>query len=197
MEDGEDRASGEGFGELLAIPDEDRRHELLDGELVERAPSSVNHGAAEFGLLAFLGQFRRAGERGEEDGWVFAVGPELALGPRDVFRPLLAGWIRRRLAAVPAEKPLRVVPDFVVELDSAPRTAEQDRRLATYHRAAVRYVWLVDAEARRLLVLERGDDEYCELVTAWGRERVFAEPFDAIEVGVSDILGDDDDDEPE
>ncbi len=196
MGSGDERMSARSFGELPALPDEDRSHELLDGELVERAPCSVEQGAAEFGLLAFLGQFRRAGERGEEDGWLFAVGPELALGPRDVFRPLLAGWVRRRLAEVPPEKPLRVVPDFVVELDSAPRTAEQDRRLAIYHRSAVRYIWLVDAEARRLLVLERGDDEYCELVTAWGRERVFAEPFDAIEVGVSDLLGDDYD-EPE
>jgi Uma2 family endonuclease len=179
--------------DLLEIPDELRSHELLDGELIEREPPSVSDGIVEFGLLAFLAPFRRFGGPGGDAGWAFAVSPELALGPNDVCRPLLAGWRRARLVDAPDAALWRVVPDFVVEVAGSPRDATQEYRRAAYHRVGVPHLWIVDPQARHLHVLRCGEKSYESIQSAWGDERVFAEPFDVLELIVSDLFGEDDD----
>ncbi|MBN2193605.1 MAG: Uma2 family endonuclease [Polyangiaceae bacterium] len=174
----------------LVGSDVDSGTELLGGEVVERAPLSVSHGAAVFGLMAFLEPFRRQGQ-----GWLFAARPELAFGPSDRCRPLLAGWIRHRIAEVSAEAALRIAPDYVVDLESTPRTPDEERRLRIYGREGVGHLWLVEPDLRRLIVLRHTTTGYLEVARAAGSERVFAEPFDAVELSVAGLFGDDDEED--
>lgn len=57
------------------------------------------------------------------------------------------------------------------------------------------HYWLVDPVEETLQVLRWSADGYVEVVIADRTERVRAEPFDAIEIAVGYLFGDDDDDE--
>lgn len=189
MDQGGSGKSPATIADLLAIPDEVRSHELLDGEIVEREPESVSHGAIEFGLLAFLRPFQRP-RPGAGAGWLFTVSPEVAFGPHDVCRPLLAGWRREQLAEIPTTIPLPVVPEFLVDLESPARQEEGERRVMIYHRAAVPHLWLLELETQRLRVFRRQSEVFEERLVATRGARVFAEPFASVELSVAELFGD-------
>src|SRR5579859_4033475 len=93
------------IADLLAIPEELRRHEVVDGELVEKEAASGRHGGAQTRLSRALGPYdRRPGGRWP-GGWWFASEVEVLFEDTQVFRPDIAGWRRERLATLPAEAP--------------------------------------------------------------------------------------------
>ena len=63
--------------DLLAIPEDVRRHELIDGEIVDRGAASGKHGATQGRIFRALGPFdRRPGGR-SPGGWIFATDVEI------------------------------------------------------------------------------------------------------------------------
>jgi hypothetical protein len=59
--------------DLLAIPNEERRHELIEGTIEPKGAASGRHGAAQRKLAAHIDPFdRRPGERAP-GGWWFAT----------------------------------------------------------------------------------------------------------------------------
>src|SRR5690606_32104782 len=83
--------------DLLAIPEPERFHEIIDGELLRKAMPSIRHGMAQMGIGdAITGPYGpRARERGP-GGWVFASETEILFDPSQVYRPDVAGWRRER-----------------------------------------------------------------------------------------------------
>lgn len=59
----------------------------------------------------------------------------------------------------------------------------------TYFQAGVPHYWLIDPEEGTLEVLRRTDLGYAIILTARRGQRVRAEPFDAVEIAVDDLLG--------
>lgn len=186
--DGGARATLEDF---LAIPEEQRFHELIDGAIVDKASPSVEHGAAQAGLsVEVAGPFGRpAGPRGP-GGWWFAVEVEVRLGDL-VVRPDLVGWRRDRHPARPTGVPAAVAPDWICEVLSTNRSADTVRKKRLYHQHHVDHYWILDPEAGVLLVYRWHADGYLEVLAAERGDRVRAEPFQAIELSVSALLGDD------
>src|SRR5207302_5769689 len=96
------------IADLLAIPEAHRRHEVVDGVLVEKEAASGRHGAAQARLSRTLGPYdRRPGGRWP-GGWWFASEVEIQFEDTQVFRPDIAGWRRERLPELPAEVPILV-----------------------------------------------------------------------------------------
>src|SRR5262245_38145763 len=96
------------IADLLAIPEAQRHHEIIDGNLVEKEAASGRHGAAQVRLSRKLGPYdRRPGGRWP-GGWWFATEVEVELGTNDVFRPDVSGWRRERMERLPAEVPIRI-----------------------------------------------------------------------------------------
>jgi Uma2 family endonuclease len=58
-----------------------------------------------------------------------------------------------------------------------------------YAREGVQHVWLVDPELRTLEVLRLKEAQYTLLATHPGRARVRAEPFEAIELELAYLWG--------
>jgi Uma2 family endonuclease len=179
--------------DLLAIPEEDRFHELISGEIVRKASPSGEHGGAQAGVIAAIGaSFQRPPGRGGPGGWWFASETELVTQAGDVLRPDIAGWRRERVPERPTGFPITVRPDWVCEIVS-PSHASRDTvtKLRLYHREAVPHYWLVDPRAATLTVLRWQEPGYLTALAAERGERVRAEPFDAIELEVAVLLGDD------
>lgn len=181
------------LADLLAIPEELRRHEIIDGELVEKEAASGRHGGAQIRLSRKLGPYDRSTGGPRPGGWWFASETEVLLAADQVFRPDLAGWRRERLARLPEEVPVTVRPDWVCEILSTNRRNDLVPKKRAYHAQGVPHHWIVDPREETLSVQRWHPDGYLEVLTADRDERVRAEPFEAVELWVAVLFGEDDD----
>ncbi len=183
--------------DLLAIPEEQRFHEIVDGELLQKALPSAKHGAAQVATSQLLRPFnRRLGGSGGPGGWWFASETEVELAPDQVYRPDVCGWRREQLAALPVEAPVQVRPDWVCEILS-PSNAGNDtvKKLRACHRHQVPHYWIIDPLAETLTVHRFTAGGYLLVMAAQRGDLVRAEPFDAIHLQVGVLFGDDETDE--
>lgn len=185
-------ARGAKLADFLAIPPEQRFHELLDGEIVEKATPTGEHGAAQAGVAgAILPSYQRRGGSGGPGGWWIATEVELVLAS-EIVRPDVLGWQRERVPVRPIGSPVSDRPDWICEVVS-PRNANNDtvKKLRLYHLAVVSNYWLVDPRDATLTVLRWSEAGYITVLRAERGETVRPEPFDAIELAVGTLFGDD------
>ena len=135
------------MADLLALPEDERFHEIIDGELIRKAMPSGKHGKAQGAVNGVLWRpfNRRSGGR-HPGGWWLLPEVEILLGD-EAYRPDLAGWRRERMPEVPDEFPISLRPDWVCEVLS-PNNSRNDcvRKLRTYHRSEVGHYWIVDPQ---------------------------------------------------
>ena len=179
--------------DLLAVPEEERFHEVINGELVRKAMPSLRHGVAQAELIIEIGGSYGSRARGRgPGGWVFASEVEIQLEAQQVYRPDIAGWRREQLPRLPEELPVSVRPEWVCEILSLSNKQNNFfKKLRTYQRCQVPHYWLLDPEVEVLAVYRWTAEGYLLVVTAEGSERVRAEPFDAVELSVRELLAGD------
>lgn len=176
--------------DLLAIPEDQRRHELIDGVLLEKEGATSRHGAARLRLGRALGPYDRKPGGRWPGGWWFATEVEVLFGD-DVLRPDVVGWRRERLACAPDEFPVRTRPDWICEILSTKRRNDLIKKKRAYHRSELPHYWLVDPELETLTVLRHRPEGYLEVLAAERDQVVRAEPFDEIELHIGVLFGDD------
>jgi len=183
------------LAEWLAQPD-DARLELIDGELVEKAAPTLQHGVAQRNAGSALGGafHRRSGGPGGPGGWWIATEVDIALDGRG-YHPDLAGWLRARMPELPTQRPVTLRPDWLCEIVSeSNRNVDTVKKLRRYHQAGVPHYWILDQLGRSLTVYRHTLEGYVVALAAEAGEKVRAEPFAAIEVSVAELLGDDPED---
>lgn len=180
--------------DLLAIPEDGRRHEIVDGVLVEKEAASPRHGEAQLSLGILLRRYRRGGGGGP-GGWIFASEVEIYFDATNTFRPDVVGWRRERMPELPRDVPVRVLPDWICEILSTNKQNDLVKKKRVYHRHRVAHYWVIDPEQEILTVHRWTPEGYTELLAAERGERVYAAPFDAIELQVGVLFGDDQDEE--
>jgi len=184
------------LADLLARSDRDRL-ELVAGELMPKAAPTAEHGR---GQVSTGGSLRRRFDRKPggrwPGGWWFAAETHVAYPTGAVYCHDLVGWRRDRVPEFPTGFGVRVRPDWVCEVLS-PRNEKRDfvDKPRTLHAAEVPHYWILDAQEKLLIVHRWSPDGYTMVLSASADETVRAEPFDAVELRVSVLFGDDDDDE--
>ncbi|HEX8706250.1 MAG TPA: Uma2 family endonuclease [Myxococcaceae bacterium] len=176
------------YAELEALPD-NVVGEIVAGTLYASPRPAMPHALASSRLGGELsGPFDRG--RGGPGGWFVFDEPELHFG-EDVLVPDLGGWRRERMPQAPRTAACTLAPDWVCEVLS-PSTMSLDRaaKLPVYARERVRHVWLMDPVARTLEVFRLDGERYTLLGTHAGPARVRAEPFEAIELELAFLWGD-------
>ncbi len=184
------------FFDLLRIPEEIRRHEILDGEVVEKALPRWEHGVSQTRAGDLLRRFnRKPNGPTRPGGWWILTEPTIQLSRHEVVQPDLAGWRRERVLGDPPSYPITLRPDWVCEImsdgDARRRDGLQKRRIYADH--DVPHYWLVDTEREMLTVLRLTAECYVEVLTAARKDRVRAEPFDALELQIGVLFGEDED----
>lgn len=181
------------LAEFLSMPADRRFHEFLSGEIVEKAEPSGEHGDAQGGVVGALrSPFQRPPGRGGPGGWWILPEVEVLLETGDLVRPDVAGWRRDRHATRPSGVPVRARPDWLCEVLS-PSNASDDtvRKLRIYHQASIPHYWLVDPRDGTFTVMRWTDAGYTAVLAAQRGETVRPEPFEAVELDVGTLFGDD------
>ena len=184
--------------DFWAIPEAERFHELIGGELIQKATPSGEHGDAQAGIVgAVRTPFQRARGRGGPGGWWIATEVEVRLETDEIVRPDVAGWRRERCPERPTGSPVHVRPDWACEVIS-PSNSTHDtiKKLRLYHRVEVPHYWLVDPRDATLTIMRWSADGYITVLRAERGDVVRAEPFEAIELAVGTLFGDDPPDPP-
>lgn len=180
--------------DLTALHADSRFHEIVAGEIVQKALPSAKHGGAQSVIGQIVAPYRRSTRGpGGPGGWWFASEVEVQFEVHELFRPDVAGWRREKLAKLPDQVPVTVLPDWVCEVLS-PSNASIDtvRKMRVYHRVGIPHYWIVDPMADTLSVLRWTDSGYLTVQNADRTERVRAEPFTEVEFSVGVLFGDDD-----
>jgi Uma2 family endonuclease len=176
-----------GTSEQVLSEPEDRRLEVVGGVVAEKAAPTFEHAVAQVRVGGLIDLSFRGG--GPQSGWWIASEVDLELGPEDLVRPDLAGWRRERLEQPPRVRPVKVVPDWICEiLSGSNHRRDRVEKARLYHRAGVGHYWMLDPEELTLTVLKHEPDGYKIQLLATGDEPIRAEPFDALEFKLTELL---------
>jgi len=137
--------------DLLNLPDDGYRYELLDGELIRMAPTGGEHNDVGGNIYWALSGFVRS--RGLGRVLVGDTGVILRRHPDRVRAPDVCFIARERLpdGRVP-EGYLEIVPDLIVEVISpGDRPAEVAAKIAEWLAAGARLVWAVYPRTKEVI----------------------------------------------
>lgn len=185
------------LADLLAIPPDQRFHEIVDGELVRKAVPSGEHGDAQSALVTRIkGPFQRRPGGKSPGGWWIYTEVEILLAPSHVYRPDLVGWRRERVPERPTGTPISIRPDWICEVLS-PSNPGTDRvtKLNHHYRFGIPHYWIVDPTEESLSVFRWTPEGYLLVLAADRSARVRAEPFEAVELPVGALFGADEEGE--
>ena len=144
--------------ELLVLPDNDKRYELIEGVLNEMSPPGTTHGLTAMRAGAILFNFVHQRDLGEvfaaETGFILSTNPDTVRAPDAAF----VSAERLPAGDLPAGY-LHLAPDLVVEVVSPSDTAsELQSKVFMWLRAGCRLVWVVYPATRSVTVYRSRED---------------------------------------
>ena len=140
------------YRDLVALPDDRLRHELIDGEHVVTPSPAIPHQVILWNLTELLAPYLRA----KAIGTALAGPVDVKFSPSTVLVPDLVYFTADRFARVVNEKHATAAPDLVVEiLSPGTRRRDRGRKRAVYDREGVQEYWIVDPGAQSITTLRR------------------------------------------
>lgn len=175
----------------LALRD-DERAELIEGQLVYRALPSAEHSFSTSKLNGILDPFNRKGNGGGPGGWWIGTEAHVVYpGRPNGFVHDLAGWRRDRHVERPKGNRINAKPDWICEIVSTNHRDDYVRKKRVLHEHRVEYYWLLDHRDEVLTAMKWVEGGYFPYAEATVGETVRLEPFEAVELNVSLLLGKD------
>jgi Uma2 family endonuclease len=138
--------------ELLALPDDNRKHELVAGLKVSEPPASFRHGDIAAEVFTRLSEYVRQRHLGRvvstETGFLLARNPDTVRAPDVAF---VSRSKIERAGAVRGYFP--GAPDLAVEvLSPSEWPADVHAKIGDYLAAGSRLVWVIDPASRQVRV---------------------------------------------
>ena len=138
--------------ELLRMPDDGKRHELIEGELIEMAPAGGRHGNIGVRIAGFLFQHIYQTNLGElfgaDTGFFLQRDPDTVRAPDAAFIAIE----RIPPDGIPTGF-VHTIPDLVVEVVSPnDRAGQVQAKVEQWIEHGVKVVWLVHPERRSITV---------------------------------------------
>lgn len=165
------------YQDYAALPDDGKRYEIHDGELLEMSAPTPWHQIVLLNLATALDAHVRAGNLGR----ILIAPLDVVLSDRPaettVLQPDLVFLDSERLGLI-SQRAIEGPPTLAVEILS-PSTAAIDRvrKRRFYARYGVSYYWLVDVDARDIEACELRSGEYVVAARVSGTEPVDLPPF--------------------
>jgi Uma2 family endonuclease len=142
------------YEDYVLIPDDGRRHEIIDGEHYVTAAPFVPH---QFLSMEISWRFRSYLQR-RRIGRILTAPTDVLLSEHDVVQPDLL-FISRERAGIIGRKNIQGAPDLIVEILSVGnRKHDQETKLDLYDRFDVLEYWIFDPDRRTAQVYRRAED---------------------------------------
>ena len=143
--------------ELLELPDDGYRHELINGELERMPPPGFPHGRIAMRLMAPLANFVWDHDLGEVYDY---CGFQLTVGPDTVLGPDLAFVSKQRLREPAEDKGYWPgPPDIAGEvLSPSDRPSRVSKRISLWFDYGVKQLWIVNQKNRTVTVYRSPSD---------------------------------------
>jgi len=173
------------YEDLLTLPDDGRRYEIIEGELYEMPAPTLAHALAISRIITLLiPLLDRLGGR-----WLTA--------PLDIFLPGANPVQPDIIAILPGNAANLVArgiegpPDLIVEvLSPSNRGHDLLTKRALYARAGVREYWIVDPEAKTLEILALDRDALHSVAIATGDDVPASPLFGSLGVSAATLFPD-------
>jgi Uma2 family endonuclease len=142
------------YDHVLRLPQDDLRHELIEGVHHVTASPNLRHQRISGRLYVALALWLREHPLGE----VYYAPVDVVLSPHDVVVPDLVYVSRERAAKVLTDAAVKGTPELLVEIIS-PGTSRRDRTIkqALYDRWGISEYWLVDPDRDAIRVFRRSN----------------------------------------
>jgi len=144
--------------ELMNLPDDDLRHELINGELVTVPLPKAPHARAATRLGAPLVQFVEDHDLGEV--YIGDVGYQLTWNPDTALGPDVSFMSKQRLKEMgEVEGYWQGPPDLAVEVLSAgDRRGKVNKEISLWLGSGTKQVWIVDPKHRTVMIYRSESD---------------------------------------
>jgi Uma2 family endonuclease len=149
------------YEDFLVLPNDGRRHEILDGEHYVNPSPNTKHQMSSMRLVLALGDFVYAHSLGQ----VFHAPYDVVLSEHDILEPDLI-FVSAARRAIITDANIQGAPDLVVEILS-PGNHSYDERVKyhAYERFGVGEYWIVDPEAKTVTIYRREGGKFVRTQT--------------------------------
>jgi Uma2 family endonuclease len=173
------------YKDYLLLP-EDKRYEILDGDLFMVPSPGIRHQQISRRLLVALTLHVERDSLGE----VLSAPCDVILSEESVVQPDIL-FVRKERMGVIGEMNLRGAPDLVVEiLSQGTRVKDLELKRKIYARYGVREYWVVDPDAGTVDVLVRSGEVYTSAGTFGKSSRLSSPLFPELNLLLSTIFRD-------
>jgi Uma2 family endonuclease len=174
------------YQDYLELPDDNRRYEILDGELAVTASPTTRHQRVSLNLAFLL--HAEVDRRGL--GVIFYAPVDVILDESTVVVPDLV-FVSTAKASIITRRAIEGPPDLVMEILSE-STERRDRgaKMKLLARFGVDWYWLVDPEARTLEIFRRRDDVFSIAASHHGDDVVECTVPDGVRIELARVWAD-------
>lgn len=178
--------------DLLALPN-DARADLIGEQIEQRTQPSAEHERSVDALVSRLYlAFNRPKRPTGTGGWWILTSTLIRFAKGKALCPDLAGWRRERIPEKPTGFPVTALPDWVCEVSLSTRKKDSIQVPRLLHENTIQWYWRLDLEDEVLFIYEYSDKGYIQrMCLSRDDGKVRIPPFDAIELSIPVLLGDD------
>jgi Uma2 family endonuclease len=144
------------YDDYVAMPDDGRRYELIEGELVLNPAPRTKHQAISIALASAMYTHVKA----HDAGVVYAAPTDVVLSPHNVVEPDIV-FVSKERASIVTDNNVQGAPDLVVEIISdASRSRDASVKRRLYERFGVSEYWLFDPVTDTVRIYARSGDKF-------------------------------------
>lgn len=147
------------YSDYLALPDNGKRHEIIEGELFMTPAPGVFHQI----ILSNVEEILRKFVRTNNLGIVLVAPTDVILSDQDIVQPDLL-FIASSRRSIITEKNINGAPDLIVEiLSERTRVVDQKQKRQLYEKYGVKEYWMIDVEEKTVEILTLVQGRYASL----------------------------------
>ncbi len=171
------------YRDYLLLP-EDRRYEIVDGDLFMTPAPTTYHQRISRNLVFFLHRHVLETAVGE----ILQAPCDVVLSDTDVVQPDIL-FVSKERSAIIGEKYVSAAPDLVVEILSE-ATAERDRTIKAklYARAGVQELWIVNPIGKTVEVLRNTGAGFDRIALYQADDILLSPTLPGLEIPLREIL---------
>jgi Uma2 family endonuclease len=148
------------YEDYLAIPDDGRRHEIIDGEYYVSPSPNFKHQNIVAELIMQLRSYVKA----HDLGWVVGAPCDI-LGEHTIVQPDVL-YISKARGSIISGNTVKGVPDLVVEVLSSNRGYDERVKYQEYELSGVVEYWIIDPEAESAKVFRRSGSRFAPIAVS-------------------------------